>query len=98
MCSFNVVFIFTSLDLSYGKAGPNQAISLNPAYENNLECDLIGYPTISYRWECTACKATRSRSTIPANSGQDGHEDIINCTGEVEGEFNQLINAYIMLV
>ena len=80
---------FTSLDLSYGEGDPNQSVSLNPAYDNDLECDLIGHPTISYKWECTVCTPLGpSMSTIPANSFQDGDKEIINCTGEVKGEFN----------
>ena len=85
---------FTSLDLSYGEGDPNQSVSLNPAYANDLDCDLTGHPTISYEWECTACSAAGPRSTIPANSFQDGDEEIIFCTGAVKGEFNQFINVY----
>ena len=64
---------------------------MNPAYANDLECDLTGHPEISYKWVCAGCEADGSRSTIPANSGQDGHEEVITCTGMVNGEFNQLM-------
>ena len=82
---------FTSLDLSYGEGDPNQSVSLNPAYANDLDCDLTGHPTISYTWESTAGSNIGSTLTIPANSVQDGYEEIITCTGMVKGELNQLI-------
>ena len=82
---------FTSLDLSYGEGDPNQSVSLNPAYANDLDCDLTGHPKITYRWEFTAGTIIGSTLTIPANSVQDGYEEIITCTGMVKGELNQLI-------
>ncbi|XP_067939255.1 uncharacterized protein [Watersipora subatra] len=73
------------IDFDEGHSG-ERSLTLNPGYDQPLKCGIIG-AGVTITWDCNEVCTVRNggETVIPADSANDGDEQMMSCTGTVPG-------------